>query len=120
MKINFDKIKQIVTKTAKDAVKISGDAVEYTKLAYKVSELKDDVKNTYAQIGEMIYKSSLGEEMDSDKVEELCAYITNVNEEIEVLSSTLNSIGNKKVCSSCGAKMTSESNFCSKCGEKTE
>ncbi len=31
----FDTVKGMVTKTAKDAAKVSGDAVEYTKLKFK-------------------------------------------------------------------------------------
>lgn len=113
-------IKEMVTKTAKDAVKFSGDAVEYTKLNYKISELKDDLKDTYAQIGMLVYETSDGNETDEEKVEELCARVTELKDEIEILTSTINAMSNKKICSSCGAKMSAESNFCPKCGEKAE
>ncbi len=116
----FKTIKEMVTKTAKDAVKISGDAVEYTKLNYKLSELKDDLKDTYAQIGMLVYQTSGGEETDTEKLEELCARVTELNDEIEILTASINAMSNKKICSSCGAKMPAESNFCPKCGEKAE
>ena len=113
-------IKEMVTKTAKDAVKISGDAVEYTKLNYKLSELRDDLKDTYAQIGIIVYQSTGENEADAEKVEELRARVTELNDEIEILTATVNAMSNKKICSACGAKMPAESNFCPKCGEKTE
>lgn len=116
----FKTIKEMATKTAKDAVKFSGDAVEYTKLNYKLSELKDDLKETYAQIGMLVYQSSGSEDTDKEKIEELYARVAELNDEIEILTSSINAMSSRKICASCGAKMPAESNFCPKCGEKAE
>lgn len=116
----FDTIKDVVSKTAKDAVKVSGTAVEYTKLKYKLSEIKDQIKSKYAQIGEIVYKSTSDEDVDTDRIESLCDEITELKKKSEEYENAINKTSNKKTCPSCGHVVTYDSVFCAKCGNMLE
>ena len=114
----FDKVKSIVTKTAKDAVKVSGDAVEYTKLKFKISELNDKIYKLYAELGKIVYESTADGMGDADGVEYICEQISMYRVQLEELNVELASVTNKMNCSSCGAVVDTDSTFCPKCGQR--
>ncbi len=114
----FDNIKKIASKTAKDAVKVSGDAVEFTKLKFKLAELNDKIDNEYTEIGKAVYKSSFGDDIDSDAIQERCSIINQLKAEVAEVEDEISAVTNKKQCPRCGAKNSSDSIYCSKCGEK--
>ena len=112
----LESVKNVLTKTAKDAVKASNTAVEYTKLKFKISETKDEIKNKYAKVGELVYKSTLGEVVDSEKLDAVFAEITELIEKSKEYEALLNKTSNKKTCPSCGHGVASDSVFCAQCG----
>ena len=114
----FDNVKKVVKKTTKDVVKVSGDAVEFTKLKFKIADLNDKINDAYIAIGKEMYKSSIGEEIDSEFVEEKCECITQMNIQINPLEQELAVVTNRKACPRCSTKNNTDSTFCSKCGEK--
>lgn len=114
----FDKVKGMVSKTAKDAVKVSGDAVEYTKLKFKSGELNDKLNKLYAELGKIVYASMTDSEGDTENAEDICQQITLIKNQLEEVENELSSVTNKTTCSSCGAKVDADSTFCSKCGQK--
>lgn len=116
----FNTVKGMVTKTAKDAAKVSGDAVEYTKLKFKLAELNDEISQKYALIGMTVYKSTLGEETDADAIDEVCAQISELIAKKDEYKEALDRMSNKKTCSECGEKIPSDSSYCPKCGAKAE
>lgn len=113
----LDSIKDVLSKTAKDAVKVSNTAVEYTKLKFKLSEAKDSIREKYAQIGEMVYKSTIGEDADTDSMEAICDEITELIKKAEEYEDALNKASNKRTCPSCGNVVSVDSVFCAKCGK---
>ena len=114
----FDSFKKTVSKTTKDVVKVSGDAVEFTKLKLKISEINDKIEKAYTEIGKEMYKSSVDEQVDAELVEQKCEFITNLKLECSKLEDELALLTNKKICPNCDFKNNSDSVFCSKCGEK--
>ena len=116
----FNTVKGMVTKTAKDAAKVSGDAVEYTKLKFKLAELNDEINKKYELIGKTVYKSTLGENTDADFIDEICAQITELIAKKDEYTETLDKMSNKKTCSECGEKIPSDCSFCPKCGAKAD
>ena len=114
----FDNIKKVATKTAKDAVKVSGDAVEYTKLRFKLAEINDKINSEYLKIGEEIYKSSIGIDIDEDSVKESCSVITELKVNAKDIESEISELTNKTVCPYCNTKNLVSANYCSKCGER--
>ena len=116
----FNTVKGMVTKTAKDAAKVSGDAVEYTRLKFKIAEINDEINQKYTSIGMMVYKSTLGEDTEADSIDEICAQITELIEKKEEYTEALGRMSNKKTCNACGEKIPADSAYCPKCGVKTD
>ena len=114
----FETVKNMLSKTAKDAVRVSGNAVEYTKLKLKLSQIKEELKESYAEIGKIVYQANLGENVDDSKLEGLYSKITDGLAQMKECEYELNNNFNKKVCDSCGESLSSESQFCPKCGNK--
>ena len=112
----LENIKGVVAKTTKDVVKVSGTAVEFTKLKYKLGEVKDQIKNKYSQIGEIVYKSNVNEDVDKDRIENICDEITELLKKADEYETAINKTSNKKTCPSCGHVVTYDSVFCAKCG----
>ena len=114
----FDKVKNIVSKTAKDAVKVSGDAVEYTKLKFRIGELNDKIYKLYAELGKLVYMSTIDGIGDTDGADEICEQIAMYNLQLEELNKEISSVTNKVICPYCNSRVDSDSTFCSKCGQK--
>ena len=114
----IDTVKSFASKTAKDAVKVSGEAVEFTKLKFKLAELNDKINNEYINIGKAVYKSSIGVEVDSDEMQQKCNLISELKVQTAELESEIAQITNKKQCPFCGAKNNADGIYCPKCGEK--
>ena len=116
----FDTLRKTVTKTTKDVVKVSGDAVEFTKLKFKIGEINDKIDIAYTDIGKEVYKSSIDEQFDADFVNEKCEYIKNLKVECDKLEEELAILTNKKNCPNCDFKNNSNAVYCSKCGEQIQ
>ena len=114
----LDSVKSVVSKTAKDAVKVSNDAVEFTKLKFKINELNDKINELYAKIGKIVYESSINEDVDADSVETICAEIGELRQQLEQLGEELAAVTNKTTCPTCKAKIDADSTYCAKCGSK--
>ncbi len=114
----FEKVKKSVTKTAKGAVKVSGDALEYTKIKIKLSDINSSIDELYSKIGKSMYKSlKTGAEPQID-VEEIVAKIDELKAEANVLEGNLAQVTNKVTCPACGAKCDAQSPYCAECGER--
>ena len=118
MKELFGKVKNIVTKTAKDAVRVSGDAVEYTKLKFKIGELNDKIYKLYAELGRIVYISATDGVGDTDSADDICEQITMYNQQLDELNAELASVANKTTCPVCGISIDADSAYCPKCGAK--
>ena len=114
----FDSLRKTVTKTTREVVKVSGEAVEFTKLKFKIGEINDKIEQAYSDIGKEVYKSRIDDQFDAEFVNEKCDIITNLKIECEKLEEELAILTNKKNCSNCSFKNNSEAIYCSKCGEK--
>lgn len=114
----FNTVKDLISKTAKDAVKVSNTAVEYTKLKFKLTETNHKINEKYLEIGKMVYATTIGEEVDSDDIENICSEISALLKEADEYDDAINKAANKKVCDNCGAVVSNSSIFCSKCGNK--
>lgn len=107
-------------KLTKSAVKKTKDVLDKTKYKYTVSEIEDNITGVLAELGRTLYNEyKNGAEFDSEvskKCEKIDAYFAEI-EEIKVRIAQLSGAG---VCKSCGAVVSEESSFCSKCGSKRE
>ena len=109
----LEKIKKTVTLTTQKAVKISGDAVDFTKLKIKIADINSRLDDKYIQIGMAVYDNA-----ENSDIEAICADIAMLREQLEEYKRKLSEYKNQKVCSSCGTVCELEDTFCKKCGEK--
>ncbi len=114
----IDTVKSFASKTAKDAAKVSSDAVEYTKLKFKLTELNNKINNQYLDIGRAVYELSTGVEADNEEIQQKCNLIGELKVQAEELENLICQITNKKQCAFCGSKNNSDSIYCKKCGQK--
>lgn len=112
----LNKAKSFLTKTAKDAVKVSGEIAYQTKLKLKAIEIKDTIKSKYTDIGELYYGVAEYELDNSEKIHILVEEIKSLKEELDEVESEISGSRKTKKCSVCGGENPAESDYCSKCG----
>lgn len=116
----LEKAKKTLTKTAKGAVKASGDAVEFAKAKIKLADLNSSIDELYEQIGKSMYKSlKTGAEPQID-IEDIIEKIDALKDEVKQIEKTLAQVTNKIKCPACGAKCDAQSPYCADCGEKIQ
>ena len=109
----INKVKVAVSKTTKTVAKLSGEAIDFTKLKLKVTELESALNEKYSAIGLAVYE----EDEDTD-IELLCDEITALKCELENVKLKLDDYRNKKECPECGKSTDKEDSFCPGCGFK--
>ncbi len=107
----IEKVRSIVSSTTKKAVKFSNDAIDYTKIKLKISDLKSTLDEKYAKIGLAVYEGK-----DDDEIETICDEITALRDDIEELKLKLSEFKNQKTCPVCNSVCEKEDEFCRKCG----
>lgn len=82
------KFKKVVGKTAKKAAKMSGDAVDYTKLKIKLSSINDELNELYAKIGLIVFERDESQNTDEifEQIEELRKEKEDIQEKIDAHS----------------------------------
>ena len=113
----FKKIGDGFTKAAnnvKDSVETSRKRGDLKK---QISDAKNNIKSIELAMGEAIYnayKNGGRPESFSDN----CKEIDNLQVEIKVLRAKLLELDGIKICEKCGAEITADSAFCSRCGAR--
>lgn len=109
----IEKVKNAVSETTRKAVKLSNEAIDYTKIKLRISDLKSQLDDKYAAIGMAVYEGSGEEEIDT-----ICEEISSLRDEIEELNLRLSEYKNQKSCSECGTLCEKDDDFCRKCGKE--
>lgn len=109
----IEKVKNAVTETARKAAKISGEAIDYTKIRLKIAEINSDLDDKYAQIGLAVYEGD-----EAADIEGICSEISELKEKLEDLNIKLGEFKNQKTCSACGKNADKDADYCPGCGNK--
>lgn len=106
----------------------SKEIIEATKIKSQIDDLKGAKRQTFQEIGEIIYQMSLDPNYKGEEtVKAKCQSLTELDQQIQAKEVELKkvhaeaeeSIG-KTVCKSCGAVMEESVKFCSNCGAKID
>lgn len=114
----FEDLGKVLAETGQSVVSKTKDLTELTKLNAKISDLQRKNDQLYKTIGKL-YMEHYGDHPEDvfkgavSSIKEHQKWITGYKEDIKQLK------GIKK-CSSCGADVSGNSQFCSKCGAKVE
>jgi predicted nucleic acid-binding Zn-ribbon protein len=92
--MDFEKIlndtKKAVKKAVQTTIKVSSDAIDYSKCKLKISSLNAKIDDNYSKIGNFVYSQSLSYDANNaEEIEKLCEEITSWKEEIEVLNNLI-------------------------------
>ena len=117
--MNFvNELKSIMSKTAKGAVKVSNDVVDYTKYQIKIADLKDKIDEKYRTIGELFVKNANGEECEGSEFETYVDEVNSLKAELIAVREDLAKLKKSKQCPECGKMSGQNTNYCSNCGKK--
>jgi hypothetical protein len=127
----FGKWKEIITETAKDVTKKTGEVVEVvadkTGQTLEVQKLKNQVRimqrnneRDYKHIGKMVFHKFQNDEEMDDSYTELCETIAERLEKIEELKKQIAKLKGLDTCPECGASVENHAKYCSNCGAEVE
>lgn len=111
-----------VINTGKNVVSTAGtkgkEAVSFSKLKIRESQLNGEVKAKFEKFGEMIYEMAKSGEKNNDAFDAMIAEIDAIYAELKEIDKQFDELRNVVACPKCGAKTSKENAFCPKCGEK--
>lgn len=111
-----------VINTGKNVVSTAGkktdEAVRFSKLKIKESQINGDIKAKFEKLGSLIYSMEKSGEKDNDAYNALVAELDACYASLKEIDEQLNELKNEVVCPKCGAKTKNDNAYCPKCGEK--
>lgn len=115
MNVDFDKIKKYVTDGAAKIKEVSGNLVEITKLKHKLSEVNNEINDCYMRIGKLVCESDENADCE-EAIAALCTKVSELKENAQQLTDSIDDALNKKTCSECGFRYEKDYSYCPKCG----
>lgn len=102
--------------TKEKTTKLSGEL----KLKAKITELRNKIEDIQFEMGKMVYAEfQAGTKGQNDEeIKAKCEEIVNLENDIKKAEEEILSLKDIKKCVSCGAELSKEVEFCSKCGTK--
>lgn len=114
----LDKLSKTITNTGKDVAKKTKDLTETAKINSQISSEQKKIEDVKAKIGNIYY--SQYKYVLLENLIPLCNELDEAYEKIELYKAQIIEIKGIVSCPNCGAELTDESSFCSKCGTKIE
>ena len=118
----FDKLGKKASEAYKITADKTGKIAKETKLKLKMGDLKGQINDLYEEIGKKVYEKHVRKEnIDIEKeLEEQCAKIDMLSEEIENILKQCMDLKDKKQCLNCHKEIDKNMNFCPECGARQE
>ncbi len=111
-----------VISTGKNVVSAAGkktdEAVRFSKLKIKESQLNGDIKNKFEKLGALIYQMAKSGEKDNEQFDAYISEIDACYDELANIEKQFDELRNEVTCPGCGAKCKDENTYCPKCGAK--
>lgn len=114
----IDELKSFAAKTAKGAVKVSNDVVDYTKYQLKIAEIKDKIDDKYKTIGQLVVAKTNDGYGDTADIDVLVEEVNILKAELAEKQEELAKLKKSKQCPECDKMSSTSSNYCSNCGNK--
>lgn len=108
--------------TGKNVVSTAGkktdEAVRFTKLKNRESQVNADIKSKFEKLGESIYGMKKSGEQDTVKFDADIEEIDKCYAELAEIDKQLDELRGEVACPKCGAKTKDDNSYCPKCGAK--
>lgn len=111
-----------VISTGKNVVSTAGtkgkEAVNFTKLKIRASQINVEIKAKYEKLGEMIYEMAKSGEKNNEAFDAMVAEVDALYAEQADIEKQVDELRNVVACPKCGVKTSKENAYCPKCGAK--
>ena len=105
-----------ITSKSKDFSQKAKDMTEQTKLKNLMKSEQEKIQSLFAVLGKLYYENET--ENLREPYAEIVRTVKISMDKVEEYQKKVSSIKSKYVCPSCGAPVTSTTQFCKKCGTK--
>lgn len=103
---------------ASTVAKKSGELLELSKLSLSISSNDEKIKDSYIELGEMVYnRYKNNQQLDPDLTEK-CNKIFQMEKNNKDMKERVHELKKVKYCLNCGYELEDEDVFCPKCGAK--
>ncbi|MDF2566810.1 MAG: hypothetical protein K0R90_266 [Oscillospiraceae bacterium] len=114
----FDDILGKAKDVADVAGKKTGEFVETSKLKFQCVQINNEIKALYEKLGSAVYSMAKSGYENPELVKSIVDEISELLQKLNETSEKIADIKNVSICTCCGAKNSTESYYCSKCGNK--
>jgi len=121
----FEKVKATASiayaaagKAAEAAGKKAGEMVESTKLNLQVFDLNTEIEILYKEIGKLVYKTHIGDDVDAEEVDKQISAIDEKYAKINELRQKLAELKHTMQCPNCGKEVEKNDTYCKSCAYK--
>lgn len=115
LKKNLSGVSGTVAKTSETVVKKSGTVLEIQKAKLKKVSLEGDLKDIYAQLGQLYFEKYADGDMPKEMAA-LCEKVTACQHAIDEAEQRAAYLKGVVICSNCQAEVDREASYCPKCG----
>lgn len=120
----FDGVLDDVIVNAKAAASVvskkASDVYDGSKHKIAAAEIRAEINSKLKELGALTYKMVVHNIDLSDKIKEKTAEITELKENLDVISKSFSSSKNTVCCPECGCDVPENSNFYNSCGSKLD
>ena len=112
----FGSIKQTITETAGAVGKKTEEFVETQKMRNKMRTLQREIRNKYADLGEIVYQRYVDGDMTDEELTGHCEVVMGLQKELAECKESMAAKQGKNVCPACGISNPKDAVFCMYCG----
>lgn len=111
-----------VINTGKNVVSTAGkktdEAVRFSKLKIKESQLNGDIKSKFEKLGALIYQMAKSGDKDNEAFDAYIAELDECYAQLSEIDKQFDEMRSEVACPSCGTKTKNDNMYCPKCGAK--
>ncbi len=112
----FGSIKQTITETAGAVGKKTEEFVETQKMRNKMRTLQREIRNKYADLGEIVYQRYVDGDTTDEELTGHCEVVMGLQKELAECKESIAAKQGKNVCPACGISNPKDAVFCMYCG----
>lgn len=123
----FDKVKQGIDKGMNMVSVKSKEVLETGKLKSRIGSLEEQLKQSFPELGTLVYGMFATGQFDEAAFREKCEAIAAFEKEIQIKKAELKQIRlkaqeemGKLFCANCRAELGPDAKYCSRCGTQVE
>lgn len=98
----------------------TAEAVEFSKLKYRSSQLSGDLSSAYKKLGSALYSMMKAGYEDKELIDSLVSEIDEIKATLDEINAKLAERKDKKICPACNTANEKDFDYCTRCGNRFE